>query len=60
MERKRATRLPTLNEAVEIVSMQLSLSSQIKQLRFIEETQGKEFALRVKEKVVSSGGAKNK
>lgn len=49
-------RLPTMKEAVEIISMQISRREQIRQLQFIEQTQGREFAEQVKGKVRSTGG----
>lgn len=51
-------RLPTMKEAIEIISMQISRSEQIRQLQFIEQTQGREFAENVKEKVRAAGGFK--
>ena len=53
-------KLPTMAQAVEIIGMQLSLGEQIRQLRFMRETQGDAFAQQVKAKVVAAGKARTK
>lgn len=45
-------------EAIHIISMQLSRSEQRRQLRFMADNQGQEFATRVHDKVKASGGLK--
>ena len=52
------TRYPTLDEAVHIVSTQITKASQIAQLRFMRSTQGEDFAQQVKAKVVAAGKVK--
>lgn len=52
------SRLPTLKEAVEIIVMQISRREQIRQLQFMEQTQGREFAEKVLEKVRANKGVK--
>ena len=47
-------------QAVEIIGMQLSLSEQANQLRYMRETQGDAFAQQVKAKVVAAGKARVK
>ena len=54
------TKLPTMAQAVEIIGMQLTLGEQIRQLRFMAETQGEAFAQQVKAKVVAAGKARTK
>jgi len=54
------SRLPTMQEAVEIIGMQLSKSGQARQLRYMEETQGREFAEQVKAKVIGAGKGRKK
>ena len=51
---------PTMAQAVEIIGMQLSLSEQANQLRYMRETQGEAFAQQVKAKVVAAGKARVK
>lgn len=53
-------RLPTFEQAVDIVSQQILKSSQVAQLRYMRETQGDAFAQRVKAKVVADGKAAKK
>lgn len=53
-------KLPTMARAVEITGMQLSLSEQANQLRYMRETQGDTFAQQVKAKVVAAGKARVK
>mgnify|MGYP000985954583 CR=1 FL=1 len=53
-------RLPTMEQAVDIVSQQITKSGQAAQLRFMRETQGDAFAQRVKEKVVANKKAAKK
>ena len=47
-----------MNEAVEIITMQLTRREQQRQLRFMAETQGREFASKVHDKVKAAGGLK--
>lgn len=47
------SRLPSLPEAVEIIAMQISRIEQMRQLQFMEQTQGREFA----EKVLAVSGS---
>ena len=61
MESNQTTaKLPTMAQAVEIISMQLTLGEQIRQLQFMRETQGDAFAQQVKAKVVAAGKARVK
>lgn len=48
-------RLPTMEHAVEIIGMQMTKRSQMSQLRFMSETQGREFAEKVLAKVKAAG-----
>lgn len=52
------SRLPTLKEAVEIIMSSFDLREQIRQLSFMRETQGEEFAQQVHDKVKAAGGVK--
>jgi hypothetical protein len=54
------SRLPTMAEAVEIVTMQISKSAQGQQLSYMRETQGDDFAQKVLAKVKAAGGVKKK
>lgn len=45
-------------EAVEIIAMQISRIEQMRQLQFMEQTQGREFAEQVLARVKASGGVK--
>lgn len=49
-----------MQEAVEIITMQLSRREQGRQLSFMRETQGDAFAEQVYAKVKSAGGVKKK
>ena len=61
MESNQTTaKLPTMAQAVEITGMQLSLSEQANQLRYMRETQGDAFAQQVKANVVADGKARTK
>lgn len=51
---------PTMAQAVDIISMQLTLGEQIRQLQFMREMQGDTFAQQVKAKVVAAGKARTK
>lgn len=53
-----AGRLPTMEQAVEIIAMQLSRGEQGRQLRFMADTQGEKFAQQVKAKVRAAGKAR--
>jgi hypothetical protein len=53
-------RLPTMEQAVDIVSQQILKSSQVAQLRYMRQTQGEAFAQQVKAKVVANGKAAKK
>lgn len=50
-----ATRLPSLDQCVEIIGQQITKSGKAKQLWFIAETQGKEFAQKVHDKAKAAG-----
>ena len=52
------SRPPTMHEAIHIISMQLSRGEQRRQLRFMSDTQGQEFAMRVHDRVKEAGGLK--
>lgn len=52
------SRPPTMTEAIHIISMQLSRGEQGRQLRFMAENQGQEFAKQVHDKVKVAGGFK--
>lgn len=58
MSSNHRSRLPTMKEAVDIVTMQISRREQIRQLQFMEQTQGRDFAEKVRDKVKSAGGFK--
>lgn len=47
-------------QAVDIISMQLTLGEQVRQLQFMREMQGDTFAQQVKAKVVAAGKARTK
>ena len=53
-------RWPTMAEAVEIVSAQMTRLGQYRQLQFMRETQGDKFADQVKAKVIAAGGVRKK
>lgn len=55
-----AARLPSVAQAVEIIGMQLTKSSQASQLRYMAETQSKEFAQQVHDKAKAAGKLKGK
>lgn len=48
-------RLPTLDQCVEIIGQQITRSGKSSQLKFIAETQGKEFAQQVHDKAKAAG-----
>ena len=52
------SRLPSMKEAVEIITMQISRREQMRQLQFMEQTQGRKFAEDVLAKVKSAGGVR--
>ena len=52
------SRLPSMKEAVEIIAMQSSRREQMRQLQFMEQTQGRKFAEDVLAKVRSAGGVR--
>jgi len=54
------SRLPTLKEAIEIVTNCIDRREQGRQLSFMRETQGEEFAQQVHDKVKAAGGVKKK
>jgi hypothetical protein len=54
------SRLPTLKEAIEIVTNCIDLREQGRQLSFMRETQGEEYAQQVHDKVKAAGGVKKK
>lgn len=54
------SKLPTMAQAVDIITMQISRREQGRQLAFMAETQGQEFAQTVHDKVKSAGGLKKK
>lgn len=47
-----------MTEAIHIISMQLSRNEQNRQLRFMADTQGQEFARQVHDRVKEAGGLK--
>lgn len=47
-----------MKEAVEIIMSSFDLREQIRQLSFMRETQGEEFAQQVHDKVKAAGGVK--
>lgn len=49
-----------MKEAVEIIMSSFDLREQIRQLSFMRETQGEEFAQTVHDKVKAAGGVKKK
>lgn len=52
------SRNPTFKEAVEIITNCSSRREQIRQLQFMEQTQGREFAEKVLAKVKAAGAVK--
>ncbi len=53
-------RLPSMDQAVDIVSQQMTKSGQASQLRFMRSTQGEKFAQQVKAIVIAMGKAVKK
>jgi len=49
-----------MKEAIDIVTMQLSRQEQLRQLRYMVDTQGREFSETVYSKVQAAGGMKKK
>lgn len=49
------TRLPTMEQCVDIIGQQITESEKYRQLSFIAETQGKEFAQKVHDKAKAAG-----
>ena len=49
-----------MNEAIEIITNCIDRREQIRQLSFMRETQGEEFAQQVGAKVKAAGGVKKK
>ena len=49
-----------MKEAVEIITMQITRREQQRQLAFMAETQGREFAQQVHDKVKAAGGLRAK
>ena len=60
MASNHKTRLPTMKEAVEIITNCIDRREQMRQLSFMRETQGQEFAQQVHDKVKAAGGVKRK
>lgn len=58
MTRQLNSRLPTMAEAVEIISNCYDRREQIRQLQYMEETQGRTFAEQVRDKVKAAGRIK--
>lgn len=54
------TKLPTMAQAIDIITMQIDRREQGRQLAYMAETQGKDFAQTVHDKVKAAGGLKNK
>lgn len=54
------SRLPTMKEAIEIITNCIDRREQMRQLTFMRETQGREFAQQVHDKVKAGGGVKKK
>lgn len=54
------TRQPTMEEAVEIIGMQITRSEQNRQLRYMERQQGRDFAEKVHAKAKQSGKLRKK
>ena len=52
------SRLPSMKEAVKIITMQISRREQTRQLQFMEQTQGRRFAEDVLAKVRAAGGVR--
>lgn len=52
------SRLPTLAEAVDIITLQSSRREQMRQLQFMAQTQGRPFAEQVLAKVKGAGGVR--
>lgn len=49
------TRLPTMDQCIEIIGQQITKAGKARQLSFIAETQGKEFAQKVHDKAKAAG-----
>jgi hypothetical protein len=60
MSNHTTSRAPTMAQAVEIVTNCIDRREQGRQLSFMRETQGEEFAQQVNDKVKAAGGVKKK
>ncbi len=60
MSKPPKTSLPTMKEAIEIITNCIDRREQGWQLSFMRETQGEEFAQQVHDKVKAAGGVKKK
>lgn len=58
MNNQSKSRLPTMKEGIEIVTNCIDSREQGRQLSFMRETQGEEFAQQVHDKVKAAGGVK--
>lgn len=57
---KHTSRLPTMKEAIELITNCIDRREQMRQLSFMRETQGEDFAQQVHDKVKAAGGVKKK
>jgi hypothetical protein len=60
MINQHKSRLPTMTESVEIITNCIDRREQGRQLSFMRQTQGDEFAEKVYAKVKAAGGVKKK
>lgn len=60
IDSQQASKCPTLAQAIEIITMQLTRAEQGRQLAFMAENQGREFAEMVRAKVKAAGGVRAK
>lgn len=60
MSNQHKTRMPTMKEAIEIITNCIDRREQMRQLAYMRETQGADFAQQVHDKVKAAGGVKRK
>jgi hypothetical protein len=60
ISKQTTTKLPSMEQAIDIIALQLDRAEQIRQCRFMEETQSRAFAEQVWKKVVAAGKDRKK
>lgn len=60
ISKQTTTKLPSMDQAIDIIALQLDRAEQIRQCKFMEETQSREFATQVWKKVVAAGKDRKK